>query len=243
MKKIRAAVVGYGNIGRFVVEALETAVDFEIAGVVRRSVADEQPAEIARYKVVDDIAALDGVDVAVVCAPSRKVEETAAKILTRGICTVDSFDIHPEIAGLRERLGGFARAAGSVAVVSAGWDPGSDSVVRALLEACAPKGTTYTNFGPGMSMGHSVAARAVPGVRAALSMTIPVGDNGIHRREVYVEIEDGADFETVAAAIKTDPYFAKDDTRVTQVPDVAPLVDMTHGTHIVREGIDRKSVV
>ena len=38
MKKIRAAVVGYGNIGQYVVEALEAAPDFEIAGIVRRSV-------------------------------------------------------------------------------------------------------------------------------------------------------------------------------------------------------------
>ena len=36
MKKIRAAVVGYGNIGHFTVEALEAAPDFEIAGIVRR---------------------------------------------------------------------------------------------------------------------------------------------------------------------------------------------------------------
>jgi diaminopimelate dehydrogenase len=235
MKKIRVAVVGYGNIGRFVVEALETAPDFEIAGIVRRSAAGEQPAEIARYRVVDNIAALGGVDVAVVCSPSREVERTAGAILAAGICTVDSFDIHSEIAGLRSRLGEIAAKHGAVAVVSAGWDPGSDSVVRALLEACAPTGTTHTNFGPGMSMGHSVAARAVAGVRRALSMTIPVG-GGVHRREVYIEVEPGTDFETVAAAIKADPYFAKDDTRVTQVPDVAALVDMTHGVHIEREG-------
>ena len=44
-------------------------------------------------------------------------------------------------------------------------DPGSDSVVRTLLEAIAPKGITYTNFGPGRSMGHSVAVRAIDGVR------------------------------------------------------------------------------
>lgn len=54
MTKIRAAVVGYGNIGRFSIEALEAAPDFEIAGVVRRNVA-EIPAELAPYKVVTDI--------------------------------------------------------------------------------------------------------------------------------------------------------------------------------------------
>ena len=69
--------------------------------------------------------------------------------------------------------------------MAAGWDPGTDSVVRTLLEAMAPKGHTYTNFGPGMSMGHTVAVKAIPGVKDALSMTIPLG-TGIHRRMVYV---------------------------------------------------------
>ena len=32
MKKVRAAIVGYGNIGHFVLEALQAAPDFEIAG-------------------------------------------------------------------------------------------------------------------------------------------------------------------------------------------------------------------
>ena len=88
-----------------------------------------------------------------------------------------------------------AKAHNAVSIISAGWDPGSDSVVRALLQAIAPKGITYTNFGPGRSMGHSVAVRAIAGVKDALSMTIPVG-TGIHRRMVYVELEEGADFKT-----------------------------------------------
>jgi diaminopimelate dehydrogenase len=251
MKKIRAAVIGYGNIGRFVVEALQAAPDFEIAGIVRRSAAGVQPAEIAAYRVVDDIAALGrradggsvsgpGVDVAVVCSPSREVERTAGAILAQGICTVDSFDIHTEIVSTRARLDTIAKQHGAVAVVSAGWDPGSDSVVRALLEACAPNGLTYTNFGPGMSMGHSVAARAVSGVRQALSMTIPTG-TGVHRRMVYVEIEPGASFERVAAAIKADPYFAHDDTRVAQVESVAALQDMGHGVQLTRKGVSGRT--
>ena len=240
MKKIKAAVVGYGNIGKFVVEALEAAPDFGIAGIVRRSAGGVQPAEIAQYKVVSDIASLGGVDVAVVCSPSREVERTAGAILSQGICTVDSFDIHTEIVGMRGRLDTIARKAGATAVISAGWDPGSDSVVRALLEACAPNGLTYTNFGPGMSMGHSVAARAVPGVAQALSMTIPTG-TGVHRRMVYIELEPGASFETVAAAIKADPYFAHDDTRVTQVESVAALQDMGHGVHLTRKGVSGRT--
>ena len=239
MKKIRAAIVGYGNIGKYVLEALQTAPDFEVAGVVRRD-ATNVPAELKDYVVVSDIAQIKDVDVAILCTPTRSVESYASKILAMGINTVDSFDIHTEISGLHKRLGEIAKKHGKVSVISAGWDPGSDSVVRALLEACAPKGITYTNFGPGMSMGHTVAVKAVEGVKAALSMTIPLG-TGIHRRMVYVELKEGYDFKQVAEAIKTDPYFAHDETHVMQVESVDSLKDMGHGVNLVRKGVSGKT--
>ena len=236
MKKIRAAVVGYGNIGKSVVEALQAAPDFEIAGIVRRNGAENKPAELAAYDVFKDIAELKEVDVAIVSSPTRQVEEQAKKILALGINTVDSFDIHTQITSLRRSLGETAKANNSVAIISAGWDPGSDSVVRTLLEAIAPKGITYTNFGPGRSMGHSVAVRAIDGVKDALSMTIPTG-TGIHRRMVYVELEEGVDFKQVEAAIKSDPYFVNDETHVKQVPCVDDLNDVGHGVNLVRKGV------
>ena len=239
MKKIRAAVVGYGNIGRYVLEALEVAPDFEIAGVVRRN-AGNVPAALSAYTVVDDIAALGKVDVAVLCTPSRSAEAQAANMLALGIHTVDSFDIHTDIVKVRTHLDAIAKEHQAVAVVAAGWDPGSDSVVRALLEACAPKGITYTNFGPGMSMGHTVAVKAVPGVKSALSMTIPTG-TGIHRRMVYIELQEGAKFDEVAQAIKTDAYFAHDETHVIQVDDVDNLLDMGHGVNLTRKGVSGKT--
>lgn len=109
-------------------------------------------------------------------------------------------------------------------------------MIRALLEAMAPKGITYTNFGPGMSMGHTVAVKAISGVKNALSMTIPLG-TGIHRRMVYVELEKGADFESVASAIKNDEYFRHDETHVIQVSDVDALKDMGHGVDLTRKGV------
>ena len=235
MKKIRAAVVGYGNIGKSVVEALQAAPDFEIAGIVRRNGAENKPAELASYEVVKDVTELKDVDVAIVASPTRQVEEQAKKILALGINTVDSFDIHTQITSLRRSLGETAKEYGSVAIISAGWDPGSDSVVRTLLEAIAPKGITYTNFGPGRSMGHSVAVRAIEGVKDALSMTIPTG-TGIHRRMVYVELEEGADFKAVEAAVKADPYFVNDETHVKQVPCVDDLNDVGHGVDVRTDG-------
>lgn len=240
MEKIKVAIVGYGNIGKAVLEALEAAPDMECAGVVRRSVSAGNPEELSSYKVVTDIDELGKVDVAILSTPSRKVEETAVKYLSKGISTVDSFDIHTQIPELRKSLDSVAKAGGAVSIISAGWDPGSDSMVRALMAAIAPKGITYTNFGPGRSMGHSVAAKAVRGVRDALSLTIPVG-TGLHRRMVYVELEDGADFAAVEAAIKTDPYFASDETIVSQVSDVSELNDVGHGVNMVRKGVSGKT--
>ena len=240
MKKVRAAIVGYGNIGHYVLEALQAAPDFEIAGVVRRAGAENKPAELNDYAVVKDIKELQGVDVAILCTPTRSVESYAKEILALGINTVDSFDIHTGITALRHELGACAKEHGAVSIISAGWDPGSDSIVRTLLEAIAPKGITYTNFGPGMSMGHTVAVKAVEGVKAALSMTIPVG-TGIHRRMVYVELKEGYDFKQVAEAIKTDPYFVHDETHVMQVECVDNLKDMGHGVNLVRKGVSGKT--
>lgn len=236
MKKIRAAVVGYGNIGRYALQALNAAPDFEVAGIVRRNGAENCPPELAGYQVVKDVRELGQVDVAILATPTRSVEQYAKEYLALGIHTVDSFDIHTDIVSLRRSLGESAKAAGAVSIISAGWDPGSDSVVRTLLQAIAPKGITYTNFGPGMSMGHTVAVKAVPGVKAALSMTIPTG-TGIHRRMVYIEVEDGYDFATVAAAIKADPYFVNDETHVMQVPCVDDVIDMGHGVNLTRKGV------
>lgn len=236
MNKIRVAIVGYGNIGQYTLQALQAAPDMEIAGVVRRRGAENKPASLNDYQVVSDIRELGHVDVAILATPTRSVQQYALEMLSMGINTVDSFDIHTQIVDLRKTLDQAAKEHGAVSIISAGWDPGSDSVVRTLMESLAPSGITYTNFGPGRSMGHSVAVRAIAGVRDALSVTIPLG-TGIHRRMVYVELEDGADFQTVKQAILTDPYFVNDETHVNQVPCVADINDVGHGVNLVRKGV------
>lgn len=235
MSKIKVAVVGYGNIGRYAIEAVEAANDFELVGIVRRNPNVEEP-KLKDYKVVANIEELGKVDVAILAAPTREIKDMASKILALGIATVDSFDIHTEILDLRNTLSKIAKENNTVAVVAAGWDPGSDSVVRTLMEAIVPKGVTYTNFGPGMSMGHTVAVKSKKGVKNALSMTIPVG-TGIHRRMVYIELENGTDANEVINSIKTDAYFINDETHVMIVDDVDALKDMGHGVTMQRKGV------
>lgn len=236
MKKVKAAIVGYGNIGKQALRALQAAQDFEIVGIVRRSGAAHLPLELSPYRVVKDIEELGVVDVAILCSPSRAVEAYAKEILALGINTVDSFDIHAGISSLRKELNAVAKKHNAVSIVSCGWDPGSDSIIRALFQAMTPKGITYTNFGPGMSMGHTVAVKTIEGVKDALSMTIPTG-TGVHRRMVYVELEEQASFEQVEQAIKSDDYFKNDETHVKLVDNVDALQDVGHGVNLIRKGV------
>ena len=217
---IRVAILGYGNIGRAAEAAVNAAPDMELAGIYHHNDS------------LDDMQA----DVALVCTPTREVEVFSKRLIEKGICTVDSFDIHTQIYALRQSLTAVNKANNAVSIISAGWDPGSDSVVRALLLAMAPKGITYTNFGPGRSMGHTVAAKAIDGVKDALSMTIPLG-TGVHRRMVYVELEEGANVKEVEQRLLNDDYFVHDETHMIVVDSVDALNNVAHGVNMVRDGV------
>jgi len=241
MEKIKVAIVGYGNIGRYVLEAVQEAPDFELVGVIRRaSSISNNPLELGSTKITSNLKELGKIEVAIICAPSKEVPKMVPEILSLGINTIDSYDIHNNIWKLKNELDPLAKANNAVAIISAGWDPGSDSIVRALFQAMAPRGLTFTNFGPGMSMGHSTAVKSIPGVKNAISITIPLG-TGLHRRMVYIELEEGFSLDQVASSIKNDPYFIHDETQVIQVQEVNKLIDMGHGVRMERKGVSGKS--
>jgi diaminopimelate dehydrogenase len=244
MEKIKIAIVGLGNVGFGVLDAVLNEPDMELIGVVDLMSKDELKLKLPtnrcsvldNIRFVNNIDELGKIDVAIVSSPSRMVKEIVSRLLKKGINTVDSFDIHTEITTVRRELNVIAKENNAVSIISAGWDPGIDSVVRGLFLAMAPKGITFTNFGPGMSMGHTCAVKVIEGVKNALSVTVPVG-MGVHRRMVYVELEENVKFEDVEKAIKTDPYFIKDETYVYKVDNVNNLIDMGHGVLMERKGV------
>ena len=224
--QIRVAVFGYGNIGKAVEEAVSVTNDMTLAGIFHHQ---EMESLIAAQP-----------DIVLLGVPSREVPQAAEQLLNKGLNTVDSFDIHTRIPEVHRCLNEAALAHKAVSILSAGWDPGSDSVVRALMQALMPQGITYTDFGPGRSMGHTVAAKHIEGVKDALSMTIPLG-TGIHRRMVYVEIEKGCSYNDVRDAILKDDYFAHDETHVIEVDNVKALNNVAHGVHLSRNGVSGKT--
>ena len=224
--QIRVAVFGYGNIGKAVEEAVSVTNDMTLAGIFH-------------HREMESLLAAQP-DIVLLGVPSREVPQAAEQLLKKGLNTVDSFDIHTRIPEVHRCLNEAALAHKAVSILSAGWDPGSDSVVRALMQALMPQGITYTDFGPGRSMGHTVAAKHIEGVKDALSMTIPLG-TGIHRRMVYVEIEKGYSYNDVRDAILKDDYFAHDETHVIEVDNVKALNNVAHGVHLSRNGVSGKT--
>ncbi len=241
--KIPVLIHGLGNIGRCAIEAVEASPDLVCLGVVRTP--SSLGTKTLDLRGLQDFDSLDSLikakgrpQVAVICGPSRLAPATAEEYLKAGLHTVDSFDIHGRIPELVEKLEPIAAQAGRSAIVAAGWDPGTDSMMRALFEAMTPVGTTFTNFGRGRSMGHSVAARAVSGVADACSITIPMG-GGRHSRLLYILPETGASREEIAARIKADDYFKHDplDLRfVESAEELALAADNSHGVLMERIG-------
>lgn len=227
-----------GNVGRKVFEAVVESPDMEVAGVVELPCFIQNLRKsLDKVPIVDDVRALGKVDVAILAVESRHVPEVAASYLKIGINTVDAYDIHGNpMIGLKLQLDKIAKEGEAVSIMASGWDPGTDSIVRVVLEMIAPKGITTVNFGPGMSMGHTVAVKAIQGVKDAISMTAPKG-MGLHKRIVYIELEEGFTLDEVAHAIKEDAYFNNDETHVYCVDNVKNLIDMGHGVHIERKGV------
>ena len=236
MKKI--AIIGAGNVGIAAAKAVLEFSDMELCGFVRRKA--EQVLGFENISVVKSIFDLpEKPDGAIITVPSRFVELIEKELLENGIYTADCFDIHEELLDMRQRLDVFAKKGNVSCVIGAGWDPGLDSVIRTLMFSAFPKGKIYTNFGPGMSMGHSTAVKSIEGVLDAVSITLPLG-KGKHLRKIYAVLEKGADEKSVEHAILSDKYFEHDECSIEFVKDISPFFNTKHGTLIENIYEDQK---
>ena len=237
MDKIKVAIIGWGNVGRFCKQAIEETPDMQLAGIVRRPQSiGKDSQELAGLTVVTDVDELGPVDVALVSIPSREAPEKVKEMILKGIATVDSFDVHDQILATKKALNQLAVQHQTASIFGAGWDPGTDSAVRAILRILAPVGKTTTTFGGttgGRSMGHTAAVKAIAGVKDAVSLTLPNGA-GRHKRQVYIELMPDADFEKITNQIRQDPYFIHDATDVVAVENVRRFDTMNHGGRLER---------
>ena len=258
MGKIRIGIVGYGNIGRGVEQAIARNDDMELKAVFTR----RDPSAVviktagAEVKHFDDMLSMkDEIDVMMLCGGSATDLPVMGPEIAANFNTIDSFDTHAEIPEYFENVDKAAKAGNNVSIISVGWDPGMFSLNRLYAESILVQGSTYTFWGKGVSQGHSDAIRRIDGVKNAIQYTVPIEEavdrvrtgsepelttREKHLRECYVVAEEGADKAAIEQAIKTMPnYFDEYDTTVTFISEEELKENhskMPHGGFVIRTG-------
>ena len=255
---IRIGIMGYGNLGRGVENAIRHNPDTELAAVFTRrdpaslKIATENVPVVAASEAAEW---KDKIDVLILCGGSATDLPKMTPEYAALFNVVDSFDTHARIPDHFKNVDEASKKAGKVSVISIGWDPGLFSLNRVLGDAILPGSKNYTFWGKGVSQGHSDAIRRIPGVKNAKQYTIPV-EKAIeeiragktpeltarekHTRECFVVLKDGADPKAVETAIKTMPnYFADYDTTVHFISDEEFKKNhsgMAHGGFVLTSG-------
>ena len=258
MGKIRIGIVGYGNIGRGVEQAIARNDDMELKAVFTR----RDPSAVviktagAEVKHFDDMLSMkDEIDVMMLCGGSATDLPVMGPEIAANFNTIDSFDTHAKIPEYFENVDKAAKAGNNVSIISVGWDPGMFSLNRLYAESILVQGSTYTFWGKGVSQGHSDAIRRIDGVKNAIQYTVPIEEavdrvrtgsepelttREKHLRECYVVAEEGADKAAIEQAIKTMPnYFYEYDTTVTFISEEELKENhskMPHGGFVIRTG-------
>lgn len=258
MGKIRIGIVGYGNIGRGVEQAIARNDDMELKAVFTR----RDPSAVviktagAEVKHFDDMLSMkDEIDVMMLCGGSATDLPVMGPEIAANFNTIDSFDTHAKIPEYFENVDKAAKAGNNVSIISVGWDPGMFSLNRLYAESILVQGSTYTFWGKGVSQGHSDAIRRIDGVKNAIQYTVPIEEavdrvrtgsepelttREKHLRECYVVAEEGADKAAIEQAIKTMPnYFDEYDTTVTFISEEELKENhskMPHGGFVIRTG-------
>lgn len=231
MDKIKIGIVGYGNIGRGVEQAIKRNDDMELAAVFTR----RDPATVsiqtegAAVKHFDDMVSMKGeVDVMILCGGSATDLPVIGPEVAASFNTIDSFDTHAKIPEYFANVDKAAKKGNNISIISVGWDPGMFSLNRLYAESILVQGSTYTFWGKGVSQGHSDAIRRIDGVKNAIQYTVPIED-------AVEQVRSG-----IENAIKTMPnYFSDYDTTVTFITEEelkANHSKMPHGGFVIRTG-------
>ena len=254
---IKLGILGYGNLGRGVENAMKFNKDMELCAIfTRRNPETVKVNSNTPVVSVNDIEQWkDKLDVLIICGGSATDLPVQTPKYAEMFNVIDSFDTHARIPEHFANVDKAAKKSNKVAIISLGWDPGMFSLNRLFGNVLLPNGKDYTFWGKGISQGHSDAIRRIKGVKNAKQYTIPVeealksvrnGENPElttrqkHTRECFVVLEEGADPKQVEHEIVTMPnYFSDYDTTVhfiTEEELVKNHSGIPHGGFVIRTG-------
>ncbi|MFO1443172.1 diaminopimelate dehydrogenase [Bacillus sp. Bva_UNVM-123] len=255
---IKVGIIGYGNLGKGVLEGIKQCADMELVGIFTRREPESIQVDDSNIKVLHISQAKnyqDLIDVMILCGGSATDLPEQGPEFAKLFNTVDSFDTHAKIPEYFSAVDHAAKESGKTSIISVGWDPGLFSINRLMAEAILPNGENYTFWGKGVSQGHSDAIRRIDGVKGGVQYTVPIeaavekvrsGANPKlttaekHLRVCYVVAEKGHDQAKIAETIKTMPnYFADYETEVyfiTEEELQANHAKLPHGGFVIRGG-------
>lgn len=253
--RIKVGIIGYGNLGKGVEMSLKQNPDFQLEAVFTRREINKISTSAKTVHISDIEKYIGIIDVMILCGGSATDLPEQAPQIAALFNTVDSFDTHAKIPEYFSKLDEAAKKAGTVSLMSIGWDPGLFSMLRMLGGAVLPQGRDYTFWGKGVSQGHSDAIRRVPGVKNGIQYTIPVESalervragqdpelttRQKHERVCYIAAEPGADRDRIAETIKNMPnYFSDYNTTVNFISEEElreKHSGMPHGGFVIRTG-------
>ena len=254
---IKLGILGYGNLGRGVENAMKFNKDMELCAIfTRRNPETVKVNSNTPVVSVNDIEQWkDKLDVLIICGGSATDLPVQTPKYAEMFNVIDSFDTHARIPEHFANVDKTAKKSGKVAIISLGWDPGMFSLNRLFGNVLLPNGKDYTFWGKGISQGHSDAIRRIKGVKNAKQYTIPVeealksvrnGENPElttrqkHTRECFVVLEEGADPKQIEHEIVTMPnYFSDYDTTVHFISEEELIKNhsgIPHGGFVIRTG-------
>ena len=261
---MKIGILGYGNLGRGVEAAIKKNEDMELVAVYTRrdpSTLTINTEGVAVKNTADLDTGKEDIDVLIICGGSATDLPAMTPKYAAMYNVIDSFDTHARIPEHFANVDKAAKEAGTIGIISCGWDPGMFSISRAYATAVLPDGQAYTFWGKGVSQGHSDAVRRIEGVRDCRQYTIPVpaalekvrsGENPElttrekHTRECFVVAEEGADLARIENEIKTMPnYFSDYDTTVHFIDEAEMKKNhsgLPHGGSVIYSGESRDGV-
>lgn len=166
--KIPVGVVGYGNLGRSVVENLQNDTTFQLEAVFSRRdlpIATSY-SDILKFK--------DKIELLFVCGGSQNELEEQTNFLIKHFNLIESYDNHNRLKSHIQDLDLAAKGHQKIALCSFGWDPGLFSLMRGLFDSLGQN--PYSFWGKGLSQGHTQAIKNIDGVIDGLQFTLPNKD-------------------------------------------------------------------
>lgn len=203
---MKVAILGYGKLGKCLEKCIEADETMQLEAIFsRRKIPHEKyvPAELlSQYIGKIDVIAI---------ATGSKEDITDSNL--KYFNTVDSYDVHQQIAHHKEQLS----SDDTLSIVSVGWDPGILSLQRALCHSLKNNGV-YTFWGRGVSQGHSNALRQIEGVKDAIQFTVPnpkavqlarqsTSSDVPHTRVCYINCDKSKQQQIAEQVVKMPYYF------------------------------------